>query len=97
MDDRVCKGQRHTKAGWGKYSNLLFGQNTLEASSDVQRNGSNSDQVCSCGGGRVENIGQEKDVVLGHHGDSGTDSTRAREATQGECVEPEEQIHDGNC
>lgn len=75
--------------------NLLFGQNTLEASSDIQGNVSNSDQVCSCGGGRVESIGLEKEV-LGHHGDSGTETTRARQVTQGECVEPEEQIRDGN-
>lgn len=76
--------------------NLLFGQNTLEASSDTQGNGSNGDQVCSCGGERVESIGLEKEV-LGHHGDSGTENTRAREVTQGECAEPEEQIQDGNC
>lgn len=75
---------------------LLFGQNTLEASSDIQENGSNGDQVCSCGGERVESIGLEKEV-LSHRGDSGTENTRGREVTQGECVEPEEQIQDGNC
>lgn len=44
----------------------------------------------------MESIGLEKEV-LGHYGDSGTERTRAREVTQGECIEPEEQIQDGNC
>lgn len=76
--------------------NSLFGQNTLEASSDIHGDGSNSEQLCNCGGGRMESIGLEKEV-LGHCGDSETESTGVREVTQGECIEPEEQIQDGNC
>lgn len=41
---------------------LLFVQNPVEASSDIEGSRSNSEWACSCRGGRVGNIGLEQDT-----------------------------------